>query len=174
MIALILTAVFAAAAAGKAAAPWQFLLTIRELLPRQSRWQAKALAITVPALELAIAVCYTAGPRPLGELASVATLLAAGIFGAASLLARRQPHPINCHCFGAFGSGRLSASTIVVALLLAAAGLAWTVLPGALATFGQPQIRILGLLPAVVLLLVSRRESSRPSYRSNSVERVAK
>ena len=56
VIALVLTVVFAAAAAGKASAPWRFLLTVHELLPNRSRWQAKAVAIAVPALELTIAV----------------------------------------------------------------------------------------------------------------------
>jgi hypothetical protein len=174
VIALVLTAVFAAGAAGKAAAPWQFLLTVRELLPGRPRWQAKAVAIGMPALELAIAVCYTAGPRPFGVLASQATLLAAGCFAAAYLLARRQPQPISCHCFGTIGSGRLTGSTVVVAAVLAVTALSWTALPGALATFNQPQLRILGLLPAAVLLLVAQRQPSRPTHHSGSIERVAK
>ena len=174
MIALVLTAVFAAAAAGKAAAPWQFLLTVRELLPGRRRWQVKALAIGVPALELAIALCYTAGPRPFGELASLATLLAAGTFVAAYLLARRRPHPISCHCFGAIGSGRLSGSTVVLAAVLVITALSWTVLSGVLATFGQLQVRILGLLPAAVLMLAAQRQPSWPTHRNGSIERVAK
>jgi hypothetical protein len=174
VIALVLTAVFAAGAAGKAAAPWQFLLTVRELLPGRPRWQAKAVALAVPALELAIAVCYTAGPRPLGVLASLGTLPAAGCFAAAYLLARRQPHPISCHCFGTIGSGRLTGRTVVVAALLAVTALSWTVLPGALGTFNQLQLRLLGLLPAAVLLLVAHRQPSRPTHHSSSIERVAR
>jgi hypothetical protein len=173
VIALVLTAIFAAAAAGKAGAPWQFLLTVRELLPDRPRWQAKALAIALPALELTIAVCFAAGPRLLGLLGSLGTLLAAGSFVAAYLLARRRLHPVSCHCFGTLGSGRLTGRTVLIAAMLAAAALSWPVLAGSLATFGQLQLRILGLLPGIALL-VAQWQAGHPTARTRSTEGIAR
>jgi Methylamine utilisation protein MauE len=157
MIALLLSAVFLAAVTAKLLDLWAFRLTVRELIPFVSRMLAHVLAVAVIVAELLVAVLFIAGSRPLGVAAAAGTCALAMAFVAAFILSRRAPRPVPCRCFGLFGGAVLSARTVMTAGILIAAAAVWTESSGNLATFSSYSFRLLALVPALLILVTSRR-----------------
>lgn len=170
MIALLLSAVFLAAACAKLRDLWAFLLTVRELIPFAPRMLTHVFAVAVVAAELIVAVLFIAGSRPLGVAAAVGTCVLAVTFAVAFLLSRRAPHAVHCRCFGLLGGTKLSPRTVAISGILVAAAAVWTQSSGSLATFSGDSFRLLALVPALLILVISRRAvrgglSSRPAVK---------
>ena len=165
MIALALSVLFLAAAAAKAADPWSLRLTVRELLPALPRRSTHVLALAVPALELAVALLFVAGSRTAGLVAAAGTVVLAGAFAGAALLARRRPVPVPCRCFGALGPSTLSGRTVLTSAALGLAAVLWPLLDPPLSTIESLPVRLLALL-AVPAVLVHRRTATRAGRRT--------
>lgn len=184
MVALALSGLFLAAAAGKLASPWAGRLTVRELFPQSARLVTDSIAGLITSLELVTGLGLIVSPARLSLPAAAATALLAFSFSGAYFLARRRPYKVACHCFGAFAKGTFSAFTVAVSglLLAAAADIGWSRGTGVLASLPGYQFRLAALIPALAVLILGWRRrpgraarlprpALRPDRREHSLDR---